>query len=172
MNEKYEEILEQFNRESSFTRPIEATDRTIYSAIRNQSRDNDPEYDRRNRLYTVLLNHYILSYRINNRHKRRYKLLFFIIINLLFAVIVLGSVVGIVMVAKKQSVALADLGVVLGAASGILSAIIVIPKIIAQHLFPKDEDANMIDMVKNMQQNDTGIRNWLHPDGEEDGQSS
>ena len=70
---------------------------------------------------------------------------------------------GIVIVALKDTVALTDMGVIFGAVSGILSAIIVIPKIIAEHLFLKDEDGNMIDMVKNMQQNDTGIRNWLHP---------
>ncbi len=163
MNEEYSKIIEQINRESSFSRPIEATDHIIYASIKSQNRDNDPEYDRRNRLYTVLLDHYIKSYQSNSRNKRRYKFFFFLIINALFALIIGGSVLGIVIVALKDTVALTDMGVIFGAVSGILSAIIVIPKIIAEHLFPKDEDGNMIDMVKNMQQNDTGIRNWLHP---------
>ena len=40
--------------------------------------------------------------------------------------------------------------------------IIVLPKIIAEHLFPVDEEQNMLEMVKKMQENDANIRDVLH----------
>lgn len=47
---------------------------------------------------------------------------------------------------------------ILGGLGTTISAIMVIPKIIAKHLFPYDEDANMISMVEKMQVNDNFIR--------------
>lgn len=44
---------------------------------------------------------------------------------------------------------------------GIISALVILPKIIAQHLFPTDEERNMLKMVRNMQDNDSKIRNVL-----------
>lgn len=38
---------------------------------------------------------------------------------------------------------------------------IVLPKIIAKHLFPTNEDEQMIELVKNMQVNDSNIRDAL-----------
>lgn len=61
----------------------------------------------------------------------------------------------------RGNISLGDVGVVISALAGMISAFIVIPKIIAEHLFPADEDANMIAMVKSMQENDAKIRTYL-----------
>ncbi len=49
-------------------------------------------------------------------------------------------------------------GLVFGCVASTVSALIILPKIIAEHLFPKNEDENMIGLVKEMQKNDSEIR--------------
>ena len=159
---KYEEAIKQIFDESISKKPVEVSDDTLLSSIKYQDEEKDPEYDRRNRFYTELLSTYIKSYISISGYKKWYKLAFFIIVMLVFVFIVVFCVIGIVHISLKENTTVADFGVLFSSIAGILSALLVLPKVIAEHLFPKDEDANMIDMVKNMQQNDSGIRNWLH----------
>lgn len=162
--ESYQAIIRQiFTEWDGESHPIEARDGALFSAIESQERDIDPEYDKRNRLYTDLLKHYIGSYKSKSRWKRWYKCVYFVVVVLVFLCIVLYCLDSIRNISLKNSSSLADVGVTAGGFGAILSAILVIPKIIAEHLFPSNEDANMIDMVKNMQLNDSGIRSWLHP---------
>ena len=56
----------------------------------------------------------------------------------------------------------------MGSVAGMVSSLIIIPKIIAEHLFPVDEESNMLDMVKSMQENDSRIRKILFQIKEED----
>ena len=80
---------------------------------------------------------------------------------LAFVTINVAAVVSIFCVIIRGNISLGDIGVVVSALAGMISAFIVIPKIIAEHLFPADEDANMIAMVKSMQENDAKIRTYL-----------
>ncbi len=143
------------------TKSIEATDASLLSAIRAQ-KDDDPQYHARNKLYTKLLESYLSSFYSKDRCKKVYKLVFFIIVMLFFIIIISSCLISINNISIKETTTYADLGVIIASFSGILSALFVIPKIIAEHLFPSNEDSSMIDMVKNMQLNDTEIRNIIY----------
>lgn len=67
----------------------------------------------------------------------------------------------IIIVAQKDDPGLYDLGTIIGSVAGIISSLVVLPKIIAEHLFPTDEDRNMNEILKSMQENDSAIRNYF-----------
>lgn len=157
--ESYDQILRTFQEESSHETPVETSDEQLITSAINQ--ENDPEYDARNQAYTRLLGVYIDDYVKKSKSKKSYKRGFFIVALSAFALIVLTAIVSIWIVTIRGNISLGDVGVVISALAGMISAFIVIPKIIAEHLFPADEDANMIAMVKSMQENDAKIRAYL-----------
>lgn len=120
---------------------------------------NGKDYDQRNHLYSELLEKYILSYESKAKCNRIYKMIFFIVSLVVFFGIIFSSFICLFIVVNKSNSSLADISVVGGAIASVISSIIILPKIIAEHLFPTNEDENMIDMVKNMQVNDSRIRN-------------
>lgn len=150
---KQEKILSEINADCS---EIIVTDESLVEMVGIELK----QYDARDVAYTDLLLDYIKSYNSKRKWNTWYKLAFFIISMLAFAVIIGGSIVALIIAALKISDA-AVWSVIAVAISGVastISSIIVLPKIIANHLFPTEEDKNMIDMVKNMQRNDSGIR--------------
>ncbi|MBQ2810004.1 MAG: hypothetical protein IJF11_03835 [Clostridia bacterium] len=118
----------------------------------------EAEYSKRDKLYTVLLKKFFENYGKKSSHNKCYKFFFFITIMLTFVAIVGFSVYFMAMVALKETSTYSDIPTIIGAVSGIISAIIVLPKIIAEYLFPVNEDENMLQLVKNMQINDSDIR--------------
>ena len=145
--------------------PTQATDAQLNNAA-NAAIKTDSEYDRRNNMYTDLLSQYIDKYKHKEKDKKIYKWIFFIIVMLaMAAVITVCLIVVVSLTIKAESTSLADFAVVLTSIGGIISTIVIIPKIIAEYLFPSDEESNMIDLVKNMQQNDTNIMDILNKKG-------
>ena len=162
MTNKYNEfhdILKTFQEESNNETPVRTSDEQLITAAISQ--ENDPEYDARNQAYTELLKVYIDDYVKKSKSKKNYKCWFFIVALSAFTLIALTAIVSIWIVTIRGNISLGDVGVVISALAGMISAFIVIPKIIAEHLFPADEDANMIAMIKSMQENDAKIRTYL-----------
>lgn len=155
-------LLRDSIQEDGDTRAIEAKDITLNIAVEQQQRERDKEYDERNVLYTELLRNYIASYEDKDNEKRRYKKVFFWVTIVILCLIVVACLVfiGIIIVVGKDNYT--EIGAIIGSVIGIITALIAIPKIIAEHLFPVNEESNMIDMVKNMQDNDSNIRNVLY----------
>lgn len=146
---------------------IEAEDKKLNKAVASQSRDQDVEYSRRNQLYTVLLDNYIDVYGKKEKAKAVYKGIFFTATMLLFLLVVGICLYGMYTLSTQGDGNLANVGIAIANMAGIVSALIVLPKIIAEHLFPVNEESNMIGMVKNMQDNDANIRDFLSKDYED-----
>lgn len=123
--------------------------------------EQDDEYDKRNTLYTSLLGEYIGIYSKRAQAKDKYKLAFFIITMIAFVGIIVASLIFIGYTSIYGEGQIVDIGTVIASVAGIISALIIIPKIIAEHLFPVNEESTMIDMVKSMQDNDAKIRDIL-----------
>ena len=147
---------------------IEADDKKLNSAVASQNREQDEEYDNRNKLYTLLLETYIENYKRKEKTKGRYKCAFFIVTIILFVAIIVCGLVGMVVLSILGDGSLANVGIAITNIAGIISTIIVLPRIIAEHLFPTNEESNMLEMVKNMQDNDANIRNLLFDDKKEE----
>lgn len=156
----FENIVEQIKVDTSSGERIKANDDDlIESSDKSSLEKNDPEYVRRNELYSNLLEKYIEAYESKSKWKKWYKLAFFIAVLCCFMGIIGASLYAIIIVAQKESPGPYDIGAVIGSVAGIVSSLVVLPKIIAEHLFPTDEDKNMNDILKSMQANDSAIRN-------------
>lgn len=154
-----EEILEDLINEGT---PTRVNDENLENTFMNSVR-TDPGYAVRNDMYSALLEMYVHKYDKKEKGKRIYKLVFFVVIMLIFvAVIGLCSFVAVYTIIKNEGITVADAGALIGSVAGIISTIIIIPKIIAEYLFPLNEESNMIDLVKSMQLNDANIMKILN----------
>ena len=135
----------------------------LSSASSSPSRVSDDddfrkEYADRDKLYTKLLDCYIEFYCGKSKRNKCYKKTFFYSILGTFLLIILATMTFITILALRGDTTIEDIGIVASGAAGMVSALIILPKIIAEHLFPKDEDKNMIGLVEKLQVNDTSIR--------------
>ncbi len=166
----YKELLHSLHEalNDDNDKPIEASDENLNSAAAAQAKEQDEQYENRNKLYTQLLGIYIDNYKHKEKTKGIYKLIFYIVTLLLFVGIIGCGLYGIIILSVKGDGNLANVGIAIVNIAGIISSLIIIPKIIAEHLFPTNEESNMLEMVKNMQNNDTSIRNILHDNKKEE----
>lgn len=134
-----------------------AADSNMMQTVKAQSAD-DSEYKVRDTLYSELLKKYIQIYDKNNSQKRIYKIIFFIVVIIAFGAIITTSIVAMFMIMNMDKSTAQIVATAIASLGSMLSALIVLPKIIAEHLFPKDEETHILDMVKNMQMNDSNIR--------------
>lgn len=122
------------------------------------------QYKSRDALYTEMLQQYLNVHKSKANHNKVYKGIFFVVTMLILLVLIGAPMAAMILIAMKDQVKLADIALVVSGLGGIITSIIVLPKIIAEHLFPTDEDQNMIELVKKMQDNDAQIRSAFHPD--------
>ncbi|MCI8876489.1 MAG: hypothetical protein HFI77_10780 [Lachnospiraceae bacterium] len=156
---RYEELINSIRAElGEGSRTLEIEDFHLKNIIEVQRQEETREYNERNQLYTKLLNQYIDIYQEKENAKKKYKKAYFIITMVVFTVIIVGCVISILGLPKSNTGGIATLGIAGVDIVGIVSSLIIIPKIIAEHLFPTNEESNMIDMVKKMQANDAKIR--------------
>lgn len=116
------------------------------------------QYKRRDVLYSNMLEHYLDVHTSKARWNTWFKLVFFTVIMLVFLVLICAPMAAIVIIALKEDVNWEHVALVVSGLAGIITSIMVLPKIIAEHLFPTNEDQNMIGIVENMQKNDSRIR--------------
>lgn len=135
-----------------------ADDDDLNEAQRQRIRDYGKGHEQRDVLYAELLQQYIEINKSKAEWNKWYKLFFFVVTLAILVALVIVPMVIYWNISRKCCVNSADVAVVIGCTAGIISSIIVLPKIIAQHLFPTNEDEHMIGIVKNMQLNDSQIR--------------
>lgn len=167
-DDDYDDFNDVFeDDESDSQEPIkekseEIADQSLLGSATKQSKESQTEYEKRDESYTLLLGDYIDSSKSKTEWNKVYKCIFFCVTMLiLVALVAFPIAVTIIIVVKEQSNLVVDIAALVGSIIGIISAIIVLPKIIAQHLFPTNEDEHMIELVKNMQVNDSKIREAL-----------
>lgn len=161
---QYKSLLESLHStlQGNSEKTIEVSDTKLNTAVASQAKEQDEEYNNRNELYTQLLGIYIDNYRKKEKTKGIYKLIFYIVTMLLFSGIVICGLLGIMRLSLYGDGSWANVGIAIANVAGIVSTLMILPKIIAEHLFPINEESNMLEMVKNMQDNDANIRNVLY----------
>lgn len=105
---------------------------------------------RRDRYYSAMVKDIVK----NNRTSQRLKLIFFIIVCFAFlGTCVVGAIV-VIIIATKNEISMEDLGVAATGFGSILTSIIVLPQIIAKHLFPENSEEVRFGFIKENQRND------------------
>lgn len=120
----------------------------------------DEQVEQRNALYTHVLEEYLCEEHLFNAQRRTLRAIFFHVIT--------WSFIGIVMMAfaclayllvTRPDMRVEDIPLVVGCVTSIISSMIVLPKIIAVHLFPANGDASTRKIVSDMQLFDMAQQN-------------
>lgn len=114
----------------------------------------------RDELYINHIRNYTVSY--NKRVKGQFvmKWIFFIVIMLVLIGLVLGTVLCILLVLKRDNTTINDVSIVGTAMAGVISAFIVLPRVIAKNLFPTTEDDRSAEIFKSVIENDMELRRF------------
>ena len=108
------------------------------------------ESDRRDVYYSALVKDIVRD----NRRSQILKCFFFGIVCIVFLLTCIGGMIVIFNVTEKDVLTVRDIGVAFAGFGSVLSAIIVLPKIIAKHLFPEDSEKVRFDFIKENQKSD------------------
>lgn len=108
------------------------------------------ESDRRDVYYSALVKDIVND----NRTSQILKCCFFGIVCIVFLLTCIGGMIVIFNVTKKDVLTVPDVGVAFAGFGSVLSAIVVLPKIIAKHLFPEDSEKVRFDFIKENQKSD------------------
>ena len=109
----------------------------------------------------------------NNNTTQTLKYVFFSVVCAVFALVSILGIVAICIIACKEHIDYSEITIALSSLGGILSAIIVLPKIIAKHLFPENSEEVRFNFVTANQKMDLGSPEYIDTDellgeGEED----
>jgi hypothetical protein len=155
----YERILKENVRILQSTVPVEI--QRTDSLYENEAR----ELTNRGSLYTALLEAYVTDFDLRHSGNMGYKKAFFITVMSLFCISVLAACAALALIAARGAQGAGDIVAALCSMATIISSFVIIPRIIAEYLFPLDEDKKVTEIVGIMQQNDSATRK-IHRDGQ------
>jgi hypothetical protein len=108
------------------------------------------ESERRDVYYSALVKDIVK----NNRADQFLKCIFFVIVCAVFAFICVFGLLIIFNISKKDTTTYSDIGVAIAGFGSVLSSIIVLPTIIAKHLFPENSEEVRFKFIKENQKLD------------------
>lgn len=148
--------------EESEERAIVNESKKFYDAEKESFFKMDVEFGR-------FLENFVNNQNTKEKQKKWFKIIFFTVIMLLMIFIVISPFV-MVLVFRKQMTDVTLLGAIIASLVELVSAILVLPKIIAEYLFNKAEDANMMKIIESMQTYNEKKHTYLteHKNNEED----
>ncbi len=116
----------------------------------NETENIYVESMRRDRYYSAMVKDIVKNNRTSQRLK---KIFFWVVCTVFLGICGLGAVV-LILIAKKSDISIEDLGVAATGFGSILTSIIVLPQIIAKHLFPENSEEVRFAFIKDNQKND------------------
>ena len=108
------------------------------------------ESERRDVYYSALVKDIVK----NNRTGQVLKCIFFAIVCFVFAFICVLGLLVIFNISKKDNISYTDIGVAITGFGSVLSSIVVLPQIIAKHLFPENSEEVRFGFIKENQKLD------------------
>ena len=90
----------------------------------------------------------------NNDATQLIKYIFFGVVCLVFLAVSIICILVVLKIASKEAISYADISVAITGFGGVLSSIIVLPKIIAKHLFPENSEKVRFDFISQNQKLD------------------
>lgn len=111
------------------------------------------------RVYSDYLETFVDEYKKKARSQRIMKIWFFVLTILLLFVIIGGGVWSIIIVSAKENISPSDVATVITAVVGSVSSFLILPKVIAENLFPSKEEDKTAEIFSKMFEHDINIRN-------------
>lgn len=126
----------------------------------NDLKDADLEaVQKHTKAYSDYLETFVSDFKLKTGHQRRMKIVFFAVTLVLLLAIIGSGVSSIVIISKKQATTLSDVATVITAVVGAVSSFLILPKVIAENLFPSKEDDRSAEIFGKMFEHDINIRN-------------
>lgn len=125
-------------------------DKTKNVIVKKEKTDQYLESQKRGPYYTELLQNIVEN---NNEMQRLKKTFFNAALGLLFT-IALGVMTVLIVLARKDGTSINDIVIAASSFGSLLSAVIVIPKIMAKHIFPEDSEKERFKFVNDMRKVD------------------
>lgn len=112
--------------------------------------DNYMESERRDIYYSALVKDIVK----NNRTSQKLKVAFFVIVCIVFCFICICGMIIIINISNKENIQYSDIGVAVTGFGSVLSTVIILPTIIAKHLFPENSEKVRFEFMRENQKND------------------
>lgn len=132
-------------------------DKSLEVSSIKRNKEIDP-FALRNKKYNDLIDGYTIAYNARHRCKNKLKTRFFWIVMPVYILVVCTSLFILIasLFIKNSNITL-----IIGAIGSLITTLIAIPTIIANYLFPKQEDSNLVDMFQLMFDFDTNYYNSI-----------
>ena len=114
--------------------------------------DDEMYTNERDRLFNQFLNVFTQNYQKTSKAKHRMKIFFFAFIMAVFIAFAAAPLVLLIFVVIKQLSSVSILVAVIASFAEFLGAIIILPKIIAEYLFNKQEEDSITQIIQTMQE--------------------
>lgn len=116
----------------------------------------------RAKTYTGYLKNYVSEYKDKAHAQKVMKGWFFGITMLLLLCIVVACSIAVVVIARKENIKLNDVATVITAMASAVSSFLVLPKVIAENLFPSKEEDKTAEVFSKMFEHDMSLRGLYH----------
>ena len=104
----------------------------------------------RNDSYCTFLAEYINNYGRKVKATRKMKWIFFVIILILLSGMVAACIVAFINASQKQETDYSNIATIITSIAGIITSFIVLPKVIAENLFPSKEEDRTAEIFDSM----------------------
>lgn len=115
---------------------------------------------KRDALYIKYIRSYTDSYVKRIKGQSKMKWIFFLVILFLLFSLVMGTIITILIIANKSKSTINDIAIIGTSMAGVISAFIVLPKVIAKNLFPPTDDDHSAEIFKRVIKNDMKLRQF------------
>lgn len=116
------------------------------------------EVDRRDIYYSALVKDIVK----NNRTSQTLKVVFFFVVCCIFVYTCVKGMLVISNISNKKDISYSDIAVALTGFGSVLSSIIVLPKIVAKHLFPKNSEKVRFNFIRDNQKFDQPLNDGIN----------
>lgn len=154
------------NNDEEFTSTLDFLRSSIISSKTKKKKISDKDLkntdleaiQKHTEIYTDYLNTYVNEYKKKISSQVVMKWCFFVIIILLLITMIICGVVVICIISKKEFISTADVVTVITAIFGAISSFLILPKVIAENLFPSKEEDKTDQIFEKMFEHDINLR--------------
>lgn len=123
---------------------------------------NDSQNDqiiKREKLFNQFLENYTNEYKNKSEQKRKLKDIFFVVILSILGVIVVGSMILLIVLLNLKLNISNIIITLISTSAEIITSLLILPKIIAEYLFDKEEEQHLNEIIGKMQEYNLNSKN-------------
>ena len=133
---------------------------SINKAGLNLGDDDSQEISSRNTLFTRFIRIFVNDSEKRASRQRFFRMCFFLAVMVVFVVLTTVGAISILRIAKKETTSLSDIAAVVASFGAVVTALVTLPQIIANHLFPSVEQDKSIDLFSKVLEEDRKMREF------------